>query len=368
MRFRSFIAGTLLAVAATAVPVHVARGASSTAPWPGQDFSGVVLARNGTHAPARTSVHGFADAGRRHPVTADTRFQIGSVSKWVTTLAVLRLVDRGQLSLDQPIRTYLPALHTDAADKVTLRYLLSNTSGIPDGAMHAFRQNPATARLAMSKAQAALRFGNGPLQFTPGQRFDYSVTNWIIVAAIMEKVAGKPFARIIDDELARPLHLEGTGVPAGSFLHAQKAAVAYADAAATAVKMGPVPDFAAASGTIYSTAGDLARLAAATYEGKLLSPDSRAALLTVESTEDNYALGGRVRRLKLGGKPRDVAWESGTIGGFKTLLVHVPGDGKTIVILNNTNISQGSQADMAEAMLDKLYDGSGETVPRIPAT
>lgn len=321
------------------------------------DFNGVVLISDDARARPFVRAHGVANAESGVATTVQTRYQVGSISKWLTTLVVLRLVDEGQLTLDAPIGNWLPSLPPETAQGVTLRHLLSNTSGIPNGLMAAFRKDRSIVDQPMSTEQAALRFGSDALQAKPGERWDYSFTNWVLVRAVVERARGKSFEAVVDEQLIRPLRLSDTGIPKGTaFTDVPNAAIAYkALAPVPQRKMDSVPTYVAASGTFYSTAEDLRRAADAVYEGDYLSADSRTALSTILVSEQNYALGGRVKTISLAGRERQVAWETGAMGGFKTLLVHVPGDGKTVVILNNTDKSQSDLDNAAERFLQAMY-------------
>lgn len=323
---------------------------------PGDGFNGVLLVRrHGTAAPT-VSAHGLADvSGRRNE--PGTRFQIGSISKWVTSVALLRLVEQGQLALDTPLERWLPALPPATARAVTLRHLMSNTSGIPNGVMQAYKEDKSIADLPLTPLQASLRFAAAPLAFPPGSRFDYSLTNWVVLAAIVEAVTGRQFRSVVTQLVLDPAGTRATGFADAAF-GADGDAVAYAMPEAGQPprrKMSPTPVYAAASGSLASTASDLATLARTVYEGGLLTPASLAELGKVQAPEEDYALGGRVKRLALGGRERTVVWLTGAVGAYKTLLAYVPGDGATVALLENMDPAQSAQAATALRLLGALY-------------
>ena len=142
----------------------------------GADFNGVVLLRGDRTAPPLVRAYGMARFDEQ-PNGTGTRYQIGSASKWIAAVTALRLVDQGKLSLDAPVGAYLAGMPAETAARVTLRHLLSNTSGIPNGVMDAFRKDKSVAALPLAPAEASVRFGSGPLAFAPGSKFDYSVNN-----------------------------------------------------------------------------------------------------------------------------------------------------------------------------------------------
>lgn len=312
---------------------------------------GVLLLRSLRGGPQIVTANGKARVEDGVDMEAGTRFLVGSISKWITTVAVLRLVDQGLLDLDRPVTDYLPELPPESR-KVLLRHLLSNTSGIPNGLAQALRQDrAATESSRLTPLEGALRFGAGRPAFAPGSQFDYSFTNWVIVGGIVERVTREPFAQAVERLVLRPAGVKDTGFADAGFASMPRAALAY-DSAKAKRKMSALPTMVAASGTVYSTAADLVAIADAVYAGGLLSPASRTALLTIQHGPEDYALGGRVRTV--GKRGRVVAWESGVIGGYKTLLVYDPLDGAAVVLLNNTDVQQDEQAAMARSLFEEL--------------
>ena len=320
----------------------------------GPGFNGVVLLRGSSTARPTVRAYGMANVEKKLPVTADTRFQIASISKWLSSVAVLRLVDQGKMDLDAPVKTYLPELppHTGA---ITVRQLLSNSAGIPNGVMQEYKKNAAVADLQLTHLEASQRFATGALLFKPGSSWEYSPTTWVLVAALVERVTGKSYAQSMQELVFIPAGLTSTAVPAMSFRDLPGAALAYKAAPSTELNMAPHIVFVAASGTLYSTAADLATIARVVYDTPLLSEGSRTELSRIVVPSENYALGGRVLKKQLGGRERTVAWQTGAVAGSKTLLAYVPGEGKTVVILNNTSMAQSALATAAEAMLQSLY-------------
>jgi CubicO group peptidase (beta-lactamase class C family) len=355
MRRRLLIATAVLALG----------GCAATPPQPDQateraavkfktaQQDGVLLLRPARGATALVTAQGQARIEQPLANEAHTRFLVGSISKWITTVAVLRLVDQGRIDLDKPITVYLPKLPRESG-RVTVRHLLSNTSGIPNGLAQALKQDrAATEASTLTPSQGALRYGAGAPNFEPGTKFDYSFTNWVLVGAIVEKLTGEAFQQAVNRLVLQPAGVRDTGFADDAWTSQPHAALAY-DKQKTKRKMSAMPPMVAASGTIYSTAADLVAIADAVYAGDLLSRKSRAELLTVQHAEENYALGGRVREVGNGAAKRRMIWNGGVIGGYKTLLAYAPADGAAVVLLNNTDIDQSDQGKLAEALLDEL--------------
>jgi CubicO group peptidase (beta-lactamase class C family) len=316
-----------------------------------KDYSGVVALRQDARSTLVTRASGLAVHEEAQSNTKETRFMIGSATKWISTVTVLRLVDMGKLDLDAPIARHLPELPPENG-AVTLRQLLSNRSGIPNGLSMALRKDPSVGKLDIGPVQAALRFGAGALNATPGEKWDYSVTNWVLVAAVVERANKKPFTETVEELVLAP-----AGVRDTSFANTDEedaAGMAAAYAASGARKVSPAPPMVAASGTLYSTARDLVALADTVYFTRLLSDKARKELMTVQVPSEDYALGGRVKTIATQQGERTLAWESGVSGGYKTLLAYDPKDGRAVVLLNNTDMQQSEQAKIALALFDAM--------------
>lgn len=289
---------------------------------------------------------GVADIEAGRPVTQRTQFKLGSASKWLTTTAVLRLAERGRLSLDAPITAYLPDFRRDTGDRVQIGHLLSNTSGVPDLLSRQIRAEP-SLRTSSATAQAIVaRFGHGDLAFAPGTGWDYAAINWVIVAALLQRLTGEPLAAVVAREVLRPLGMAATGFAQPDQPAMPDLAAAYTGAMPPARKMLPVPPFLAASGNAASTAADAMRAAHGIFHGPLLRPASCAALTTVRWAPEDYALGGRVH--KIDGDPW--AWETGKVEGYRAHIAHRLRASETIVIFDNTDMSQSTIGDWVEAI------------------
>lgn len=314
-------------------------------------YSGVVAVRKDAGAPLVIQARGLALREEAQPNTKETRFMIGSATKWITAVTVLRLADLGKLDLDAPIARHLPEL-PEPNSAVTLRQLLSHRSGIPNGYAEALRKDRALENLEIGLVAAALRFGAGAPTFAPGERFDYSGVNYMLAAAIVERVAGKPFTEAVEELVFAPAGVRDTSFAATGYEDAVGMAVGYS--ADGKRKTPPASPMIAAGGTVYSTARDLVAIADAVYRNKLLSERALRALSTVHTPGEHYALGGRVRPLETKRGARFLAWEAGAFGGYKSLIAYDPADGRAVVLLNNADMAQDKLAAVATALFRSL--------------
>ena len=313
-----------------------------------QDYSGVVAVREDARSTLVAHASGLALREEKQPNTKDTRFLVGSMTKWITAVTVLRLADMGKLDLDAPIARHLPELPA-ANGAVTLRQLMTNRSGIPNGLAEALRKDKSVENLEIGPVEAALRFGTGTPAAAPGEKWDYSYTNWILVAAVVERARKEPFTETVEELVLAPSGVRDTSFAATGYEDEVGMAVAYS---ATGQRKTPaVPPMVAASGTLYSTARDLVAIADTVYFTKLLSDKARKDLSTVAVASEEYALGGRVKTVATRKGPRTMTWVTGSIGGYKSLLAYDQADGRAVVLLNNTDMQQAEQAKIATALL-----------------
>lgn len=313
-----------------------------------QKFQGVVMI-GAKGRPRYCRAFGMADIEAGRPATRGTVYAVASISKWLTTITVLRLVEQGKLSLDTPIAAWLPQQRKDTGLTVTLGHLLSNTSGIPNGFSPALKADPGVLKREVTAGEAVKLFCQGDPLFAPGDRFDYALTNWFIVAAIVEAVTGEPFAAVVEALTTGPLKMAHT--------HAKldgadpRLAVSYFAGETLTRRDNPRLAVMAAGGGYFSTADDLLRAAHLVCGTPFLSPASRRALTTVRVADQGYALGGRVRPLAIDGQVRPAAWATGRTAGYRSLLGYRLDTGETVVILNNTDLSQKALDLFADKLL-----------------
>lgn len=317
-------------------------------------FHGVVVtARAGRIGYARA--FGMADIAAKRPAAVDTVYAIASISKWLTSVTALKLIEQGRMTLDSPISTLLPDYRRDTGERVKLGHLLSNTSGIPNGFAAAVKLDPSLTTTDLGTAESVRRFCQGDLAFEPGSKFDYAMTNWFVLVAIVERLAGKPFQEAVRAITLEPLGLRHTRADAGTS-SAPETALSYRTLDPLVSWPNPRVPVMAAAGGYFSNASDLVRAAHGIYDLGFLKPQSVAALRMIQVPDQSYSLGGRVRTLTIAGRPVQAAWETGRTAGFRSVLGHRYDTRETVVILNNTGLSQ--------KLLDEFADQLFGAAPR----
>jgi CubicO group peptidase (beta-lactamase class C family) len=319
------------------------------------DFNGVVAAGRGA-AILYSKAVGIADPQENLPMKLDTRFETGSVSKWIAAMVVMKLVDQGKLALDEPITRYLPDYRADTGARLSLRHLMCHASGVPNDIQAARQADPDIRHLAFEQMEAVRRYASGDLRFAPGSAWDYSHSNWIIVKAIVERASGRPYRDCVSAWLLEPLRLRDSGIFSGESSTVPGMAAAYAGTApAWQRKVSAMPDYMAMAGGFYSSAPDMLRLMDGVLGGAVLSAASRATLLRVVMPDQHYALGGRTRVERIAGKDREAAWEDGSNGGFRLVARRVLADGTSVVVFNNSSYDHRKLGELASALMEAAY-------------
>jgi D-alanyl-D-alanine carboxypeptidase len=225
---------------------------------------------------------GTVERGSTVPVSASSRFRIGSVTKTFVATVVLQLVDQGRLALDDPIERHLPGV-VPGGESITVRQVLGHTSGIYDYAHEPDRSTNrwrGEARFRTYRPQELLDVAFAtPPYFPPGQGWHYSNTNYVLAGLLVERLTGKPYGAAIAERILQPLHLNQTTVPGTDPAVPEPHAHGYAEVGGEfvdATEMNPSLDWAA--GEMISTAADLNRFASALLGGELTSEASLAAM------------------------------------------------------------------------------------------
>jgi len=320
-----------------------------------EGFNGVVLVGRGSTIDYAGSF-GVADASTGRVLAADTPFEVGSISKWIAAMVVMRLVQQGQLTLDRPISAYLPDYRRDSGAKLTLRSLMSHASGVPNDVDEAIKRDPVTRTLSLDNAEAVRRFASGNLRFEPGADWDYSHSNWLLVKAIVERTTGRDYASLVDGYVIQPLTMHHSGTYSGSSAVVRDMARGYQRLAPQAEPLDkPSPNFMMLAGGFYASANDLFALMDGLFTGRLLSPESTNTLMAVERPAQHYALGGRTKTLTFAGKDHPVAWEYGSNGAFRVLAWRTLDDGHTVIVMNNTSFDHMKIGELGTALMEASY-------------
>lgn len=219
---------------------------------------------------------GLAEVASKTPITPETKFRIGSVTKQFTAAAILKLAEQGKLALTDPLAKFYPKVPN--APKITLRHLLTHTSGL---ASYTSRPNffvGVTRPTTPADLLASLE-KDAP-DFEPGANFAYCNSGYFLLAEIVAQVSGQSFADYLRTTFFEPLGMKGTGI----FVNATPPAGAALGYALHEEQVLPALDWemswAGGAGALYSTVGDLFRWTEALHAGRVVNADSLKAMTT----------------------------------------------------------------------------------------
>jgi len=313
-----------------------------------------------------TGVSGDAVAATKTKVTPETPFAIASLTKTFTAALILRLAEEGRLTISDPLARWLPD-YPNAA-RITLRMLLSHTSGLAD-----FFQNP-TFDAAMNRAKRrtwtpdeVLPFVGKPA-FAPGKGWGYSNTNFVLLGLVAERAGGAPWAEQLRREFFVPLglastYVQGVGTPAVPPAHGNQMFVGFAGRilpkdlsdGSNITPFTAVTTAAFSAGSIASTTGDLARWARALYGGDVLTPASLAQMLTFDPDIIRYAAlayGLGVSRVKIDGRFVAVG-HTGALAGTRAAIRWLPNQRVSVAVTFNRDLFTGD--DVIRYLVAALY-------------
>jgi CubicO group peptidase (beta-lactamase class C family) len=330
--------------------------------------------------------HGLADIASATPITEDTVFRVGSVTKLFTAIAVMQLWEQGHVDLDAPAEAYLRSYRLDRERSgwrpATLRHLLTHTSGVPEvrgigDLLHA-SLTPAGGRPATLSARfgdplpSLAEYYRGGLRSVvePGTAFAYCNHGFATLGQIVEDVSGMPLSRYFEERILRPLGMADSGLVRTERL-AARLAMGY-----SVGRTGPraVADrewIDGGAGQLYATARDMARFVVALLggganeHGRILEPATLAVMLDTHFQPDPRVpgIGLAFFRGEVGG--HRTAGHDGILPGFNAGLLLAPDDAVGLFTLTNTGGAFGWLQIELDRLLRELLRVSDEA-PSVP--
>ena len=300
--------------------------------------------------------YGLANMEWGTPNEPDTKFRLGSLTKQFTSMLIMQLVEQGKLRLEGKITDYLTDYPKAAGDKITIHHLLTHTSGIPNYSdLPDYRTYE---RNRFKPADFIKKFSELPLTFEPGSAFAYSNSGYVLLGAIIEKVTGKSYEKVLQENIFTPLQMLNTGYDMSSKILPNRASghqrwnLVYENA--------PYIDMSIpyAAGALYSTVEDLFLWDQALYTDKLLSASSKALLFT--PYKNDYAYGWGIGKKQVGQLKDsiEVMNHQGAVNGFITSLIRIPKNRQLVVLLDNTGANNLSavQNDIIKILYNQPFD------------
>ncbi|KGQ20782.1 Beta-lactamase [Lysobacter dokdonensis DS-58] len=288
----------------------------------------VLVVRDGKSIERRS--YGFADLEAKTAITPHTNFRLASVSKQFNAAAILLLAQDGKLSIDDPIKRFLPTLPKED-DAITIRHLLTHTSGLID---YEDLMDPKDTSQIHDRGVLRLLEQERKHYFTPGTAYRYSNSGYALLALIVERASGQRYADFLRTRIFDKLGMRDTVAYENGISTVAHRAYGYTfengawtrtDQSTTSAVLG--------DGGIYSSIDDLAKWDAALYDDRLLpQPVWKQAFTPATKTDDptiEYGFGWRITG--------ETLWHSGETVGFRNVIVRYPKRRLTVVVLTNRN-------------------------------
>ncbi len=292
----------------------------------------VAVARNGKVILSKG--YGLAEVEHDAKADGDSMFRMGSITKQFTAAAIMRLVEQGRISLDDPITKHLAGYNTQGRE-ITVRHLLTHTSGIKSytelkRVMVDEPEREFTHQEMLDMVQ------NEPLAFEPGTKFAYCNTGYYLLGMIIENVSGKDYCEYLQDEFFGPLGLTHTRCDSNTEIIKGRAQ-GYTVAGKKLVNdRGLATGTPFAAGVLLASAHDLVVWADALAAGKVVSHASYKLMSTpfelADGGPNDYGFGLVIDSLD--GHAR--IQHGGGIFGFNCMLARFPDDGVTVAVISNS--------------------------------
>jgi CubicO group peptidase (beta-lactamase class C family) len=311
----------------------------------GLGFSGAVLVSSGDKVLMRNG-YGWADQTRRIPVTPESVFDIGSITKVFTAVAIMQLEERGKLTTSDPITKYFSHVPPDKS-AITLHQLLTHTSGLEHDDFYA-SATASVREILKHREKFIQRILSFPLGFEPGTKRSYSNSGFSFLAAIVEKLSGQSYEQYLRENILLPAGMSHTGYLLRKWNN-RLVARGYND--------GPT-DFGypwtgqwagkliawdlLGNGGLLSTVDDMHRLVVALRNGKLLNEKTRAKMLTVYFADRDQAYGWFISKTEKDAHRFIYHGGDAVPEGWNADLRWFPEDNLIAVVLTNKRIRAGS--------------------------
>lgn len=304
--------------------------------------------------------YGMADLNTKKPITPETLFNLGSVSKTMVALAILKLEEEGKLSIEDPVLQYFPEFeHPEIIKEVKLKHLLSHTSGIPDN--RPVSKDSVFYLTANDADNFAPLFKTDRLDFLPGERFKYSNPAFNGLALIVEKVSGQKWQAYIKEHIFQPAGMTHSVFTDGSFPDSgvahgyQKIGSEWKE-----YDYGEYPTFCASgNGGAWSSVLELFRYEEALEGGKIVSSATVRKARTVfqpenwKSNEPPFTGFDWFIQEKKSSPAFSSIGHTGDQAGFRADFVYYPTTGMLLVTICNDNRELAEVRNKVETLVAK---------------
>lgn len=305
--------------------------------WPASGAPGLAWAMVSDGEPGSMGARGVVDRRGDRAVTPDTPFLIGSISKSFTALAVMQLVEAGRIDLDDPVDTHLDPFTGQPSAAITIRQLLSHTSGYSTLQGNQPFDDDTGGADVLARRVDWLATHEAPAS-PPGTHWQYSNANYQVLGRLVEVVSGQDFQAYVSHNILEPLGMADSTVADGEVHQAMATGHRPWFGAKRPLGDHRTDRLGAPQGGVIASASDLARYLAVMMNGQddVLSATGKAAMMRPASEASPfYGLGWFVNT------GNGTVWHSGSTPGVETLATMIPAQRKGVVVLVNAGSGIG---------------------------
>ncbi len=291
---------------------------------------------------------GMADFDNSISNSGKTIFAISSMTKAFTAASIMMLNEHGLIDLNDTIDQYVPELLN--GDKITIKQLLSQTSGIPE--MLNVPELWGRPTELHSPQELLAYFQDLELNFEPGTQFEYSNSNYIVLGVVIEKITGLAYQDFLKKNIFKPLKMRNTFYQGAKTRQLKKLAIGYDDISVSPplISMDFSSSIAYAAGGIYSDVIDLYKWDQALYTEKIISQESIEAMFT--PVHYKYGYGWYIDKLDINGNQYEHVWHWGAYFGFHSYISRIVDEKITIILLRNTSPVLGTEDELRSIIAD----------------
>ncbi len=278
---------------------------------------------------------GLANRENGTTLTTKSKFRIASVTKTFTAVLIMQLYEQGKIDLNAPISKYFPEYKGEGRDKITIDNLLTYSSGLDNND----QRDEAIYTSLMSPDALIDKFFSGKLVSPPGTKFSYKNADFIILGKIIEKITGKSYATVLQENILNPLQMTSSGyLRNGDIVGSLVTPYLFNKTTGNFGNDDPywIDNFYAAA-AMYSTVEDLLKFDQAIFNAQILSKKTVDLMLTAHPALYNVGYGFWISPVQFGAIKTLAADRQGAISGSNATWIHLIEQKKTVIILANSD-------------------------------
>jgi D-alanyl-D-alanine carboxypeptidase len=304
----------------------------------------LVIAKDGKVIYSRSIGYAQVDETVKKPLTAESRYRIGSITKMYTAVMIYQLVEEGKLKLTDTLGKFFPQIPN--AGKITLAQILAHRSGIHDSLVDPnMRTQPKTS--PMTKDEMLALIVKGKPDFEPGTKHQYSNSGFTLLGMIIEKATGKTYAENLKQRITSKIGLKDTYIATGNIDVNNNESLTYRYSGSWKQEPETHPSILFGAGSIISTPADMAKFIYVLFELKLISKQHLAIMTTIQDDEGSgmepFEFGNRTFYGHTGGGDNYGAW-----------LVYMPAE--KLALAYTTNAKVYPVGDIMKGITDIYYN------------